>query len=123
MPSAKKYATAGAFRRALEERLKTTSIKEQTDLNRLRRQVSFDRLLARLFRDAGPPWFLKGGYALELRYKAARSTVDIDLTVQSVAVSAGEDQNQIVREMLQSAADVSLDEQFVDEVRVGRPDR
>ena len=54
---------------------------EQTDLNRLRRQVSFDRLLARLFRDAAPPWLLKGGYALELRYKAARSTVDIDLAV------------------------------------------
>ncbi len=112
MPSAKKYATAGAFRRALKERLKTTSMKEQTDLNRLRRQVSFDRLLARLFRDAAPPWFLKGGYALELRYKAARSTVDIDLTVQRVAVSAGEDQNQIVREMLQNAADVSLGDWF-----------
>ena len=108
MPPAKKYTTAGAFRRALEERLKTTSMKEQTDLNRLRRQVSFDRLLARLFRDAAPPWFLKGGYALELRYKAARSTVDIDLTVQRIAVSAGEDQNQIVREMLQTAADVPL---------------
>ncbi len=112
MPPAKKYTTAGAFRRALEERLKTTSMKEQTDLNRLRRQVSFDRLLARLFRDAAPPWFLKGGYALELRYKAARSTVDIDLTVQSIAVSAGEDQNQIVREMLQNAADVSLGDWF-----------
>jgi hypothetical protein len=69
-------------------------------------------LLARLFRDAGPPWFLKGGYALELRYKAARSTVDIDLTVQNIAVSAGEDQNQIVREMLQHAADVSLGDWF-----------
>jgi hypothetical protein len=47
---------------------------------------------------------LKGGYAIELRYKAARSTVDIDLTVQSIAISAGEDQKQIVREMLQNAA-------------------
>jgi len=112
MPQAKKYTTAGAFRRALEERLKTTSMKEQTDLNRLRRQVSFDRLLARLFRDAAPPWFLKGGYALELRYKAARSTVDIDLTVQSIDVSAGDDQNQIVREMLQNSADVPLGDWF-----------
>src|SRR6478672_3172255 len=82
------------------------------NLKRLRRQVSFDRLLARLFRDAAPPWFLKGGHALELRYKAARSTVDVDHTVQSVAISAGEDQNQIVREMLQSAADVSLGDWF-----------
>jgi len=87
MPPAKKYTTAGAFQRALEERLKNTSMKEQTDLNRLRRQVSFDRLLVRLFRGAAPPWFFKGGYALELRYKAARSTVDIDLTVPAPAWS------------------------------------
>src|SRR5207249_2170336 len=43
---------------------------------------------------------------------AARSTVDIDLTVQRVAASASGDQNQIVREMLQSAADVSLGDWF-----------
>jgi hypothetical protein len=64
---------------------------EQINLNRLRRQVSFDRLLARLFREEPLPWALKGGYALELRFKSARSTVDIDLTVQRVAVAAGED--------------------------------
>jgi len=108
MPSPKTYATAGAFRRALEERLKRASLTDQIDPNRLRRQVSFDRLLARLFREESAPWVLKGGYALELRFKAARSTVDIDLTVQRVAASASGDQNQIVREMLQSAADISL---------------
>ena len=50
-------ATAGAFRRALEERLKSMSQTEQIDINRLRRQVSFDGLLARLFREdpAHPP--------------------------------------------------------------------
>ncbi len=84
MPSPRTYATAGAFRRALEERLKRASLTDQIDLNRLRRQVSFDRLLARLFREESAPWVLKGGYALELRFKAARSTVDIDLTVQRV---------------------------------------
>ena len=108
MPSPKTYATAGAFRRALEERLKRASLTDQIDPNRLRRQISFDRILARLFREESAPWVLKGGYALELRFKAARSTVDIDLTVQRVAASASGDQNQIVREMLQSAADVSL---------------
>ena len=92
---------------------------EQIDLNRLRRQVSFDRLLARLFREEPPPWVLKGGYALELRFKAARSTVDIDLTVQRVAASAGDDQNQIVRAMLQSAADVRLGDWF--EFTLGPP--
>jgi Nucleotidyl transferase AbiEii toxin, Type IV TA system len=104
MPSPRAYATAGAFRRALEERLRRASVTEQIDPNRLRRQVSFDRLLARLFREDTAPWVLKGGYALELRFKAARSTVDIDLTVLRVAASAGSDGNQIVREMPQSAA-------------------
>jgi hypothetical protein len=54
---------------------------------------------------------LKGGYALELRFKDARSTVDIDLTVQRVTASVG-DQNQIIREMLQSAANVPLGDWF-----------
>jgi len=112
MPSPRTYATAGAFRRALEERLKRASLTDQIDPNRLRRQVSFDRLLARLFREESAPWVLKGGYALELRFKAARSTVDIDLTVQRVAASVSGDQNQIVREMLQSAADISLGDWF-----------
>jgi hypothetical protein len=61
---------------------------DQIDPNRLRRQVSFDRLLARLFREEPAPWVLKGGYALELRFKAARSTLDIDLTVQRVETTA-----------------------------------
>ncbi|MBN1660732.1 MAG: nucleotidyl transferase AbiEii/AbiGii toxin family protein [Anaerolineae bacterium] len=76
------YETPSAFRMALEERLRTISLRQQTDLERLRRRVAFERLLARLFADADPPWFLKGGYALELRLpQRARSTRDLDLTV------------------------------------------
>jgi hypothetical protein len=113
MPAPRTYATAGAFRRALEERLKRASLTDQVDPNRLRRQVSFDRLLARLFREESAPWVLKGGYSLELRFKAARSTVDIDLTVQRVeTMAAGGDTNQVIREMLQSAADISLGDWF-----------
>lgn len=119
MPSPRTYATAGAFRRALEERLKRASLTDQIDPNRLRRQVSFDRLLARLFREDPAPWVLKGGYALELRFKAARSTVDIDLTVQRVAASAGGDENQVVWQMLQSAAAVALGDWF--EFTIGPP--
>jgi len=47
---------------------------------------------------------IDGGYAQELRFKDARSTMDIDLAVQWVAPSAGDDQNRSVRNMLQSAA-------------------
>jgi hypothetical protein len=82
------YATATAFRRALEDRLKDISKKEAVDLQRLRRQVAFDRLLSRLF-EAGNVstlrWVLKGGYAMELRIKAARTTKDIDLTMRIAA--------------------------------------
>src|SRR5881409_3202417 len=115
------YVTAGAFRRSLEERLKWVSLADQIDPNRLRRQVSFDRLLARLFREETAPWVLKGGYALELRFKAARSTVDIDLTLQGVvaATSAGEDTNQVVRERLERVADIPLGDWF--EYVIGPP--
>ena len=51
----KRYATATAFRRALEDRLQDISRKEGVDLQRLRRQVAFDRLLARLFQAGQAP--------------------------------------------------------------------
>src|SRR5882724_8003912 len=121
MPSRRRSATAGAFRRALEERLKRASLTDQIDPNRLRRQVSFDRLLARLFREESPPWVLKGGYALELRFKAARSTVDIDLTLHRIAAATaeGHDTNQVVREMLQRVAEISFGDWF--EYVIGPP--
>jgi hypothetical protein len=111
---------AGAFRRALEGRLKTVSQAERVDLNRLRRQVSFDRLLARLFQEDAAPWVLKGGYALELRFKSARSTIDIDLTVQRVTgTEEGGDAVRAIREMLQTKAGVSLGDWF--EYSIGPP--
>lgn len=121
MNAPRTYATAGAFRRALEERLKRISQSERVDLNRLRRQVSFDRLLARLFQADPVPWVLKGGYALELRFKAARSTIDIDLTVRRVVPTAQDtrDVNHVVREMLQGAAGAALGDWF--EYTVGPP--
>lgn len=77
------YATPNAFRAALEDRLRNISREGGTDLHRLRRRVAFDRLLARLFAQADPPWLLKGGYALELRLTdRARSTLDLDLSVR-----------------------------------------
>ena len=109
---AREYGSAEAFRRALEARLNKIAETELVQVNRLRRQVAFDRLLARLFRTLPAPWVLKGGYALELRFKTARATVDIDLTVQVPAVALEADANQIVREMLQDAASINLDDRF-----------
>ncbi|HVB85314.1 MAG TPA: nucleotidyl transferase AbiEii/AbiGii toxin family protein [Candidatus Dormibacteraeota bacterium] len=121
----KRYATAAAFRRALEDRLQDTASKEGVDLQRLRRQVAFDRLLARLFHVGEPlalPWVLKGGYAMELRINAARTTKDIDLTMRS-ALSPGEKKddktNLAVLEKLQEAAAFRSDDFFV--YTIGEP--
>jgi hypothetical protein len=43
-----RYATASAFRMALERRLLDRSRKTGASLSRLRKDVTFDRLLARL---------------------------------------------------------------------------
>ena len=45
----KKYDSAVAFRQALEHRLKKIAREQSVPLDRLRRRVTFDRLLARLF--------------------------------------------------------------------------
>lgn len=90
----REYASAEAFRRALEARLNKAAETELIQVSRLRRRVAFDRLLARLFRVDPAPWVLKGGYALELRFRMARATVDIDLTVQRVAAATEADANQ-----------------------------
>jgi hypothetical protein len=45
----KSYKTAGAFRAALEARLQARARETGVDLQRLRRQVAFDRFLARMF--------------------------------------------------------------------------
>ena len=114
MASPRTYSTARAFRSALEERLKRTAESDREDVNLLRRQVSFDRLLARLFHDEIVPWVLKGGYALEPRFKNARATVDIDLTLQRVPATfvEGAEINEVLQLMLQRAADVQLGDWF-----------
>src|SRR5260370_10165831 len=117
MDEAKSYKTAGAFRTALETRLQARARKEGTDLQRLRRQVAFDRFLARMF-SKGPkatyPWVLKGGYAMELRMHSARTTKDIDLTLHyGTRLSKDpKERGEQVRAMLQEAAANRFDDYF-----------
>jgi len=117
MEEAKSYKTVGAFRTALETRLQTRAREEATDLQRLRRQVAFDRFLARMF-SKGPkadyPWLLKGGYAMELRMHAARTTKDIDLTLHDDTRLSKDPakRREEVRSMLQEAAATHLDDYF-----------
>ena len=109
MAAQRQYATAGAFRTALEARLNERARRDGVDLHRLRRQVAFDRLLARMFDPFQPVrdgWVLKGGYALEMRFHMARSTKDLDLTVRSVQGGVGDSTS--LRERLQLAASIEL---------------
>lgn len=109
-----KYASAAAFRVALEERLKRLAQEESLDLQRVRRQASFDRLLCRLFARPDAPWLLKGGYAMELRLKTARTTRDIDLALKRLPVpSADWDANATnVLEALREAGQLDLRDFF-----------
>jgi hypothetical protein len=117
MHEAKSYKTAGAFRAALENRLQMRARDEKTDLQRLRREVAFDRFLARIFL-RGPkadyPWLLKGGYAMELRVQFARATKDLDLTLHECAGLSKDPKKRggEVRALLQESARARLDDFF-----------
>jgi len=99
-----RYPTAAAFRQALEDRLRSEAAKRGVPINDLRQKLVMERLLARLFMAPDAPWLLKGGYAMDLRYRPnARSTRDLDLTASAVEseLSARLDS---LRDRLQDAA-------------------
>ncbi len=73
-----RYATAAAFKQALETRLRASS-PNGTDFARRRQLLVFDRFLARITRELGDRVVLKGGLVVELRVERARTTKDIDL--------------------------------------------
>lgn len=115
---AHEYRTARAFRTALEDRLNRQARQQHLDHRRLRNQVAFDRLLARLFQEqpVQPPWVLKGGYAFELRLGGkARATLDLDLSIPAPARIAPPDEQQVdeIVELLQQTANRDLGDWFV----------
>lgn len=87
-----KYRDAAALRAALEQVLNDRSRREGIALGRLRKQVAFGRLLARLVQAAPNRWMLKGALALDFRLgQAARATKDMDLGRTDDAETATED--------------------------------
>ncbi len=78
------YATPHALRMALEDRLRNRSAQSGISLDRLRRRVVFERIVARLEAAEPGQWVLKGGMALEVRLgDDARLTKDLDLGLRS----------------------------------------
>jgi hypothetical protein len=108
------YSNAAAFRQALEARLRTVAEQRGVQLQGLRLKVAIERLLARLFSAASPPWLLKGGYSMELRFRPrARTTRDVDLTVGDFVTPEQLKQKlEEVHEALQTATEQSLDDFF-----------
>ncbi len=75
-----KYATGRAFRQALEDRIRGVHSEQNLPIVRLRKQVAFERFIARLIKNQAGSWVLKGGLVLQLRWGLqARTTKDIDL--------------------------------------------
>lgn len=84
-----RYTSAPPFRQALEARLGTASRAGGASLARLRKEVVFDRLLARLVAVAPDRWILKGALALDYRFgDRARTTRDVDLAMRGDEASA-----------------------------------
>lgn len=116
----REYKTPEAFRQALEARLRSQASKEGLDLQWLRRQAAFERLLARVFHSPNTVWLLKGGYAMELRLRQrARTTVDVDLMVantEALRLNASarpdESTSEIAYDQLQALTAVDLGDFF-----------
>jgi hypothetical protein len=78
------YPSAAAFRRALEDRLNQRARTTAEPVMRLRKNVVFQRLLARLLVVSPDRWILKGALALDFRLSGRegarpRATKDMDL--------------------------------------------
>lgn len=109
MNMAKSYATPAAFKASLEARLRTVATERGLPINTLRLKLVIERLLARLFARPNPLWLLKGGYAMELRYRPrARTTRDIDLTCDTTGGQELLARLRGIRERLQTAAEIDL---------------
>jgi hypothetical protein len=99
-----RYATAAAFKQAVEGRLRSTSA-SGVDFARRRQLLVFDRFLARIVRELGESAMIKGGLVVELRVERARTTKDIDLRLVGPPAE--------ILERLQRAARLDLGEFMV----------
>src|SRR5271157_571307 len=66
---ARRFGSAPAFKASLETHLRKLASERKIPLSTLQLKFVIERLLARLFRDPEPPWLLKGGFAMDLRFR------------------------------------------------------
>jgi hypothetical protein len=116
----RKFGSAAAFKTSLEAHLRKRAEERKVPFSTLQLKIVIERLLARLFRDPDPPWLLKGGFAMDLRFRPrARTTKDVDLSIAVVPVEANPALAAVVREWLQEAADQDLGDYL--SYRIGEP--
>jgi hypothetical protein len=98
---AKKFTSAAAFKTSLEARLRTHAQELSVPFQTIQLKFVIERLLARLFHGDDVPWLLKGGFAMDLRFRPrARTTKDVDLSVSLETTTHTPD----LRDRLQAAA-------------------
>ncbi len=113
--------TAAEFRKELESQLKIHSFHTGESIRRLRQKVACDRLLARIFSQEPSLFFLKGGYAMELRIARARATKDMDLTCFKRMSNTKEPTSELILQELQALARINLNDYF--SYQIGQPQR
>lgn len=107
------YGSPQALRTALEHRLLATSREAGIAVDRLRRRVLFERIVARLQVAEPGFWVLKGGMALEVRLSdAARLTKDIDVGLRDIVSTPTDLHERLVDAM----TDDPFNDRFVFEV-------
>jgi hypothetical protein len=117
---ARKLGSPAAFKASLDAHLRKRAEERKVPLSTLQLKFVIERLLARLFRDARPPWLLKGGFAMDLRFRPrARTTKDVDLSVSLVPVEEGVGLTAALRDRLQVAVDLDLGDYLT--YRIGEP--
>ena len=114
----RKYLTPDALLASLSDRLQTRAKSGRLDIQRMRRQIAFDRLVVRLFSKEASPWVLKGGYALELRLNSSRATKDIDLDLKDRKLVSGSPKlrNAAILEKLREYTSIDLEDFFSFEI-------
>jgi hypothetical protein len=100
-----RYESGGAFKAALEARVRQRAGQDNEAIVRMRKLIAADRLIARLLAVEYNGWVVKGGMALDLRYEdRARMTKDLDL------VRADDPETGF--EALLTATDIDLNDYF-----------
>ena len=102
---ARRFGSATAFKASLETHLRKLASERKVPLSTLQLKFVIERLLARLFRDPVPPWLLKGGFAMDLRFRPhARTTKDVDLGMSLVSAEPAADFSGALRDRISESA-------------------